>query len=110
MNTQLIIQIIIVAIIVVAFFIWLAWQIKKKGLKEFVIDAILEAESLYKKGQNSEKMQSVIDKLKAILESTKIGKILMIFITEEDIQKFIQSVFDNLKKALDYMPTEKEQK
>lgn len=104
MNTQLIIQIIIVAIVVLAFFIWLAWQIKKKGLKEFAIDAILEAESLYKKGQNSEKMQSVIEKLKIILESTKIGKILMIFITEEDIQKFIQGVFNNLKKALDYTP------
>ena len=104
MNTQLIISIVTVIIVVVAFFIWLAWQIKKKGLKEFAIDAIIEAEKLYKKGQNSEKMQLVIDKLKAVLESTKIGKILMIFITEEDIEKFIQSVFDNLKKALDYTP------
>lgn len=104
MNTQLIIQIIIVAVIVVAFFIWLAWQIKKKGLKEFVIDMILEAESLYKKGQNSQKMQLVIDRVQTVLESTKIGKIVSIFITEEDIQKFIQSVFDNLKKALDYTP------
>lgn len=104
MNTQLIISIIIVAIVVVAFFIWIAWQIKKKGLKEFAIDAILEAENLYKKGQNSEKMQSVIDKVKTVLLSTKIGQILSIFITDEDIRNFIQSVFDNLKKALDYIP------
>ena len=104
MNTQLIIQIATVVIVAIIFIIWIAWQIKKKGLRGFTIDMILKAEDLYKKGQNSEKMLYVIDKIKEVLKETKTGKIISIFITEENIEKFIQSVFDNLKKALDYIP------
>lgn len=104
MDIQSIIGISIVAIIVIIFIIKLAWQIKKKGLKGFAIDMILKAEDLYEKGQNSEKMQYVIDEIKAILEETRTGRILSIFITEENIEKFIQNIFDNLKKALDYTP------
>ena len=104
MDIQSIIGITIVAIIVIIFIIKLAWQIKKKGLKGFAIDMILKAEDLYEKGQNSEKMQFVIDEIKAILEETRTGRILSIFITEENIEKFIQNIFDNLKKALDYTP------
>lgn len=104
MDTKLIIEICIVAIVVIAFIIWLAWQIKKKGLKDFTIDMIIKAEDMFNKGQNSEKMQYVIDKVKSLMMTTTIGKILYVFITEENIRKFIQSVFDNLKKALDYTP------
>lgn len=105
MNTQLIIQICVVAALVIGFIIWIAWQIKKKGLKEFAIDMIIKAEDMYEQGQNNEKMQYVIDKVKTILNTTTIGKVLTIFITEENIKKFIQNVFDNLKKALDYKPS-----
>lgn len=104
MNIQLIIEISIVAALVIGFILWIAWQIKKKGLREFAIDMILNAEDLFEKGQNSEKMQFVIDNIMAILGTTKIGKVLSIFLTEENIEKFIQSIFDNLKKALDYTP------
>lgn len=104
MDIKSIIGITIVAVVVIIFIGWLAWQIKKKGLKGFAIDMILKAEDLYEKGQNSEKMQFVIDEIKAILEETRTGRILSIFITEESIEKFIQNVFDNLKKALDYTP------
>ena len=104
MDIQSIIGISIVAIVALIFIGWLVWQIKKKGLKGFAIDMILKAEDLYEKGQNSEKMQFVIDEIKAILEETRTGRILSIFITEENIEKFIQNIFDNLKKALDYTP------
>lgn len=104
MDIKLIIEISIVAIIAIIFIGWLVWQIKKKGLKGFAIDMILKAEDLFEKGQNSEKMQFVIEEIRAILEETKLGRLLLIFITEESIEKFIQNVFDNLKKALDYTP------
>lgn len=104
MDIQLITQICIVVLIVLIFAFWLAWQIKKKGLKEFATQMIIKAEDIYKKGQNSEKMSFVIEKIKKVLETTTLGKILLIFITEENIEKFIQQIFDNIKLALDYQP------
>lgn len=104
MDIQLITQICIVVLIVLIFAFWLAWQIKKKGLKEFATQMIIKAEDIYKKGQNSEKMSFVIEKIEKVLETTTLGKILLIFITEENIEKFIQQIFDNIKLALDYQP------
>lgn len=109
MNTQLIIEIGIVALAVIAGLLYLGWQIKKKGLKEFAIDMILMAEGLYEKGQNSEKMGYVVKAIKSFLGTTKIGLLLSMFVTDENIERFIQEVFDGLKKALDYVPN-KEQK
>lgn len=108
MDIQQIIGITIAIATVVVFIIYIAWQIKKKGLKEFAIDMILEAEELFKQGQNSEKMEHVITAIKTMLGTSTVGKILSIFITDENIEKFIQSVFDNLKKALDYVPKKEE--
>ena len=104
MNTQLIIQICVVAVVVASFIGWLVWQIKKKGLKEFAIDMILQAEEEFEKGQNREKMESVIVAIKTMLGTNTVGRIISIFITDENIEKFIQGVFDGLKKALDYTP------
>lgn len=104
MDIQLITQICIIVLIVIIFALWLIWQIKKKGLKEFATQMIIKAEDMYKQGQNGEKMDFVIEKIQEILEMTKIGKILLIFITEENIEKFIQKIFDEIKIALDYQP------
>lgn len=104
MNAQLIIEIIIAVIAIVAFVIYLIWQIKKKGLREFAIDMILEAEANIEKGQNSDKMNYVVTAIKTFLGTTKVGLLLSIFITDENIEKFIQEIFDGLKKALDYVP------
>ena len=51
------------------------------------------------KGQNSEKLNFVIDKVIAMLP-----KPLQFFITREAVKKFVQSIFDTVKKALDYTP------
>ncbi len=99
MDTQTIISIIIVALIVIAFIIWLIWQIKKKGLKEFVTEMIVKAEDMYKQGENQEKLNYVIDKVIAMLPTP-----LQFFITREAVKKFVQNVFDTVKKALDYVP------
>ena len=96
---------IIVAIIaVICFVIWLIWQIKQKGLKNFATDMIILAEETFKKGQNSEKMQYVVNALRNFLKTTKTGMILSFFITDTTLQNFTQAIFDGLKKALDYTP------
>lgn len=99
METQTIISIIIVAILVIAFIIWIAWQIKKKGLKQFATEMIVKAEDMYEQGQNSEKLNFVIDKVIDMLPG-----VLQFFITREAVKNFVQSVFDTVKKALDYVP------
>ena len=103
MEASTIIGIVIVAILVIVFIIWLVWQIKKKGLKQFAIEMIVKAEDMYKKGENQEKLNYVIDKVIAMLP-----KVLQIFITRENVEKFVQSVFDTVKKALDYVPKKEE--
>ena len=104
MNAQQIIGIIIAVVAVLAFIIYIAWQIKKKGLRQFAIDMILQAEKEFAQGQNKEKMEHVIVAIKTILATNTVGRILSVFITDENIENFIQSVFDSVKKALDYVP------
>lgn len=103
MEAQTIISIIVVALIVVAFIIWLIWQIKKRGLKEFVTEMIVKAEDMYKQGENTEKLNYVIDKVIAMLPTP-----LQFFITREAVKSFVQNVFDTVKKALDYVPKKEE--
>ena len=97
MNAQLIIQIAVLILVVIAFGLWLFWQIKKKGLKGFVTEMILKAEDEFEEGKNSEKMNFVID---AVIKL--IPKPLSLFITRKTIQGFIQKIFDSIKLALDY--------
>lgn len=103
MEAQTIIGIVIVAIIIIAFIIWLIWQIKKKGLKGFVTEMIVKAEDMYQQGENQEKLNYVIDKVIGMLP-----KPLQFFITRESVNNFVQSVFDTVKKALDYVPKKEE--
>lgn len=103
MNAQTIIGIVIVVLIVIAFIIWLAWQIKKKGLKQFATEMIVKAEDMFHKGENSQKLNYVIDKI-----INALPKVLQIFITRDTVEKFVQNVFDTVKKALDYVPKKEE--
>lgn len=104
MDMQMFTEILTIILLSIVTAIYVGWQIKKKGLKPFVIDLILRAETLYKKGQNDEKMSFVISAIKETIGKTIAGKILMNFITDGMVQNFIQGVFDGLKKALDYNP------
>lgn len=103
MEASTIIGIVIVAILVIAFIIWLVWQIKKKGLKEFATEMIVKAEDMYKQGENAEKLNYVIDKVIEMLPTP-----LQFFITRDAVKNFVQSVFDTVKKALDYVPKKEE--
>lgn len=99
MDIQQIIGLVIAVVLVVAFIIYIAWQIKKKGLKQFAVDFIVKAEDMYKHGDNEEKLNYVIDKVIAIIPTP-----LNFFITRNAVKAFVQSVFDSVKKALDYVP------
>ena len=87
----------IIALFFIAAIIYIAWQIKKNGLRGAVINLIVKAEDMYNKGDNEEKINYVIDKVIAILPIP-----FQLLITRETIRKFIQKVFDEIKKALDY--------
>ena len=99
MDIQTIISIVAVAVMVIAFLIYIALQIKKNGLKEFVTQMIVKAEDMYKKGQNDEKFNYVVEKVIAMIPMP-----LQLFITEDMVKNFIQKVFDGVKIALDYTP------
>ena len=99
MDIQTIISVMTIALMVIAFFIYIAWQIKKNGLKEFATQMIVKAEDMYKKGQNDEKFNYVVEKVIAMIPMP-----LQLFITEDMVKNFIQKVFDSVKTALDYTP------
>lgn len=90
-------ELIIIALFFIAAIIYIAWQIKKNGLRGAVINLIVKAEDMYNKGDNEEKINYVIDKVIALLPMP-----FQLLITRETIRKFIQKVFDETKKALDY--------
>lgn len=77
--------------------IYLLWQIKKNGLRATVVHLIVCAEKLLGSGQGKAKMDYVIDKFIAVLPLP-----IRIFITREEVQDFVQHIFDDVKEALDY--------
>lgn len=100
MDPVTIIEIAIVVIAILAFILYLVWQIKKKGLRAAAVDLIVKAEEMFRQGDNENKLNYVIDKIISIT----IPKPLSLFITRDSIKSFVQSVFDETKKALDYVP------
>lgn len=87
----------IIALFFIATIIYIVWQIKKNGLRGAVVNLIVKAEDVYNKGDNEEKINYVIDKVIALLPMP-----FSLLITRTTIRKFIQKVFDETKKALDY--------
>lgn len=100
MSIQTIISIVVIALVVIASVIFLAYQIKKKGLRKVAINFIVLAEEKFKKGQNSQKFNYVFDAVYEMLPA-----MLKIFITKQVVKDFIQKVFDEIKIALDYENT-----
>ncbi len=101
MDPVTIIEIAIVVIAILAFALYLIWQIKKKGLRQTAISLIVKAEDMFKQGENENKINYVIDKIIVLIPAP-----LSFFITREAVREFIQTIFDEVKKALDYVPKE----
>ena len=97
METLSIIVIVIIMILFLGFIGFKLYSnIKLKGLRQTAIDLIVEAENAYEKGKNNEKFQAVF---KGLINA--LPGYARIFLTEETINFFIQSVFDSIKGALD---------
>lgn len=97
---------IIVIVVIMALFLGLVGfklysSIKLKGLRQTAIDLIIEAENAYEKGKNDEKFKAVFKGL-----TNALPAYARVFLTEETINFFIQSVFDSIKGALDNQPKE----
>ena len=90
-------ELIILALFFIGAIAYIAWVIKKNGLRGMVIKLITKAEDMYEQGQNEEKLNYVIDKVIAILPMP-----FSLFVTRNTIKKLIQKIFDEVKEALDY--------
>lgn len=95
-----ILSIIIIAVAVIIAIVFLIYKIKKEGLRPLTISIIVEAEKLYEKGKNEEKFNYVFN---IIYEN--VPGVLKLLFTKENINKFIQKIFDEIKIALDYNNT-----
>ena len=97
METLSIIVIVIIMILFLGFIGFTLYSnIKLKGLRQTAIDLIVEAENAYEKGKNDEKFKAVFKGL-----TNALPAYARVFLTEETINFFIQSVFDSIKGALD---------
>lgn len=97
MELQKILEITIWFIAIIIGIMYVYWQIKKDGLRKFIIDMIIKAEDTYLKGQNEAKMNYVIDKVIEILPFP-----IRLFATRDLVRNLIQIIFDEIKTALDY--------
>jgi uncharacterized membrane protein YjgN (DUF898 family) len=95
MSITTIIYIVAILIICIAFGIYIAWKIKKEGLKQFVVDAIVYAEENIT--YNEDKFNYVVERVIALIPAP-----FNLFITTSMVEKLVQDVFDLVKKALDY--------
>ena len=89
---------ILVIVIVVA--IALTYIIKKRGLKQTAIDAIVWAEREFSTEEGKEKMQRAIDYCQQLIPFLNL-------IPDSLIQKFLQMTFNQIKEALEQVPNEK---
>ena len=92
---------IIVFIGAIALVIKFLLNVEKKGLRESAIALIVEVETLIGSGHGEQKMNAVIDKLIALIPAP-----FNLIISRETVRKFIQGIFDEIKGALDYRPTQ----
>lgn len=90
------IEIVSLIIIVVIAILYLAWQIKKKGLRQTAVDLMVEAERKFKSGNGSLKMQIVVTGL-----FNKLG-FPFTMIPYSTLEKFAQEIFDELKESIEF--------
>lgn len=77
--------------------IYLLYHVKKNGLRATVTHLIVQAEKAFDNGMNEAKMQYVVNAIRTFLPRP-----LRFFITYENVETFVQCVFDEIKEALDY--------
>ena len=96
MTNEILCIVILIAICIIVLAI-LLWKIKKDGLRATVVDLIVSAETMFKKGENRQKFNYVVNKFIQFLPMP-----VRFFITVEAVEKFVQLIFDETKNALNY--------
>ena len=91
------VELLVLALFFISVIIYIAWLIKKNGLRGAVVKLIVKAEDMYNKGDNEGKINYVIDKVIALIPLP-----FSLLITRQTIRNFIQTIFDEVKEALDY--------
>ena len=88
-----------IAVISLIAAIFIAWKIYKNGLRKTAIDLIVEVEERLE--NNEEKFNTVVNGI-----IVKLPFPFNVLITSKTVEKFVQAVFDEIKKALDYQKKE----
>lgn len=88
---------VIIAMALIVIIGTLGLSIKNRGLRKTVIKLIVEAEEAFEYGKNSEKLNYVFEEF-----YLKLPFVFKFIFTKENIIRFIQSIFDEIKIALDY--------
>lgn len=95
----------ILVLVVISFIIYLIYLSKKKGLRQVALEAILIAEEKWNTTTGKERLQIAVDYVYDYIPSY-----VKIFLSKELLNKiladFIQKVFDEVKKVLDFQKVE----
>ena len=95
----------ILVLVVIGFIIYLIYLSKKKGLRQVALEAILIAEEKWNTTTGKERLQIAVDYVYDYIPSY-----VKIFLSKELLNKiladFIQKVFDEVKKVLDFLIVE----
>jgi len=98
MNISSIVIITVITIIIIMF---LYLSIKNKGLRQVAIQLIVEAEKVFEYEKSSQKFNYVFEQF-----YSRLPTLLKIIVTKDNVEVFIQKVFDEIKIALDYQNRE----
>lgn len=95
----------ILVLVVIGFIIYLIYLSKKKGLRQVALEAILIAEEKWNTTTGKERLQIAVDYVYDYIPSY-----IKMFLSKELLNKiladFIQKVFDEVKKVLDFQKVE----
>ena len=95
----------ILVLVVIGFIIYLIYLSKKKGLRQVALEAILIAEEKWNTTTGKERLQIAVDYVYDYIPSY-----VKIFLSKELLNKiladFIQKVFDEVTKVLDFQKVE----
>lgn len=95
----------ILVLVVIGFIIYLIYLSKKKGLRQVALEAILIAEEKWNTTTGKERLQIAVNYVYDYIPSY-----VKIFLSKELLNKiladFIQKVFDEVKKVLDFQKVE----
>lgn len=87
-------------VVVIAVALVVTYFIKRKGLRQTAIDAIVWAEREFSTEAGREKMQKAIDYCQQVIP-------FLNFIPDSMIESFLQGIFNQIKEALEQTPNDK---